>query len=63
MPNGRYSLDACPFCGCGCAKIQVPNYPERGFFVRCAQCKARTRIAINEGAAAALWNKRAKSKG
>ena len=55
-------LLSCPFCNCGCAKIEKELRSYLRFFVRCAQCKARTRATSNEGAAVALWNKRTKAK-
>ncbi len=63
MPNEKYVLSECPFCGCGCAEMIPMDFPsKKEYFVRCGQCRAMTRLCVSEGAAAALWNKRAKPK-
>ncbi len=61
MSNERYALSECPFCGCGCAEI-IPVDMIEEYFIRCGQCRAMSRLCKSEGAAAALWNKRAKPK-
>lgn len=63
MSNERFNLDACPFCGCRCAEmIPVRIGTKTEYFIRCGQCRAMSRLCKSEGAAAALWNRRAKPK-